>query len=260
MGRVNTSRKDSLRRAVRAAGIEPTPVWFDEVGSTNDEARRLADAGAPAWTVVAADHQTAGRGRLGRRWVDAPEASLLCSVVLRPRLEPTEAHLVALAAAVSMIDAAGLPTMAAKWPNDLVVGDRKCGGILAEATVLEGTVRHVVLGVGVNVTAGPRDLPTGVRGSATSLAIEGVETDVEGLLERFLRAFRGRLEGSGFPGTVVDEYRPVCRTLGRTVRAVTLDGGRIDGRAVDVDELGSLLVERDGRLERVAFGDVEHLG
>ena len=259
MGPVNTSRKDSLARAVRAAGIEVAPVWFDEVGSTNDEARRLAEDGAPPWTVVAAGHQTAGRGRRGRAWHDAPGASLLCSVVLRPRLQPGQAHLIALAAAVAMIDAVGHPALGAKWPNDLVVGDRKCGGILAEAAVRGGTVPHVILGVGVNVSAGPDDLPPDLREGATSLALEGVEVDADGLLGRFLGSLRDLLERPGFAPSVVETYRSRCRTLGRLVRAKPTAGERVEGRAVDVDEVGGLLVERDGRVERVAFGEVEHL-
>jgi BirA family biotin operon repressor/biotin-[acetyl-CoA-carboxylase] ligase len=259
MGPVNTSGQDSLGHAVRAAGIDVSPVWFDEVASTNDEARRLAGESVPDWTVVVAGHQTAGRGRLGRRWLDVPDRSLLCSVILRPRLTPNEVHLVTLAAAVSVIDAAHLPRLRAKWPNDIVVGERKCGGILAEADVLGGTVRHVVLGVGVNVSAGPEDLPQEVRDSATSLVIEGASIDRDGLLAGFLGSLRGRLQSDGFPASIVEAYRPLCRTLGRRVRATTTSGDRFEGRAVDVDELGSLLVKRDGRVERVAFGEVTHL-
>jgi BirA family biotin operon repressor/biotin-[acetyl-CoA-carboxylase] ligase len=259
MGPVNTSGQDSLERAVREAGIEVPPVWFDEVGSTNDEARRLAREGAPQWTVVAAGHQTAGRGRLGRRWLDVPDRSLLCSVILRPRLIPNEVHLVTLAAALAVIDAAHLPGLGAKWPNDLVVGERKCGGILAEADVQGGIVRHVVLGMGVNVSAGPEDLSEEVRGIATSLAIEGAGIDRDGLLEGFLSSLRGRLQGDGFPGGIVEAYRPRCRTLGRLVRATTTSGGLIEGRAMDLDDRGSLLVEGGGQVEQVAFGEVVHL-
>jgi BirA family biotin operon repressor/biotin-[acetyl-CoA-carboxylase] ligase len=259
MGPVNTMGQDSLERAVREVGIDAPPFWFDELGSTNQKARRLASDGAPDWTVVVAGHQTAGRGRLGRNWVDTPGRSLLCSVVLRPRLDPTEVHLLSLAAAVAMIDAAGLPTLAAKWPNDLVVGERKCGGILAEADVHGGAVRHVALGVGVNVSAGSEDIPEEVRGTATSLAIEGASIDRDGLLAGFLGSLRDRLRAAGFPQGFVEAYRPVCRTLGRRVRATTTSGSRIEGRAVDVDERGSLLVERGGRIERVAFGEVIHL-
>jgi BirA family biotin operon repressor/biotin-[acetyl-CoA-carboxylase] ligase len=256
---VNTSGQDSLGNAVRAAGIDVSPVWFDEVASTNDEARRLAGEGSPEWTVVVARHQTAGRGRLGRLWLDVPDTSLLCSVILRPRLTPNEVHLVTLAAAVSVIDAAHLPRLGAKWPNDIVVSERKCGGILAEADVQGGIVRHVVLGIGVNVSAGPEDLPEEVRDTATSLVIEGASIDRDALLAGFLGSLRGRLQADGFPRGLVEVYRPLCQTLGRRVRAITTSGDRIEGRAVDVDERGSLLVERDGRVDRVAFGEVEHV-
>lgn len=259
MGPVNTSGQDSLGHAVRAAGIDVPPIWFDEIGSTNDEARRLASEGAPDWTVVVARHQTEGRGRLGRLWLDVPDLSLLCSVILCPRLAPNEVHLLALAAATSVIDAARLPGLEAKWPNDLVVGERKCGGILAEADVRGGEVRHVVLGIGVNVSADPEDLPDEVRGTATSLAIEGATIDRNGLLAGFLGSLRDRLQAAEFPLGIVEAYRPRCGTLGRRVRATTISGDRVEGRAVDVDERGSLLVEHDGRVERVAFGEVEHV-
>ena len=251
--------QDSLERAVQAAGIDARPVWFDEVGSTNDEARRLALEGAPAWTVVATGHQTAGRGRLGRSWADVPGRSLLCSVILRPRLGPDEAGLISLAAAVAVIDAAGLPGLGAKWPNDLVIGDRKCGGILAEAEVRGGTVGHLVVGAGVNVSAGSEQLPPEIEAGATSLTAEGASIDLGGLLSGFLTSLRGHVESSGFPRAVVDAYRRRCRTLGRIVRAVTASGDAVEGRAEDIDDLGNLLVERDGRVERVAFGDVTNL-
>jgi BirA family biotin operon repressor/biotin-[acetyl-CoA-carboxylase] ligase len=259
MGPIDTSGQDSLGHAVRAAGIDAVPVWFDEVRSTNDEARRLAAEGAPEWTVVAAAHQTAGRGRLGRRWLDVPGRSLLCSVILRPRLGPDDGHLLTLATAVDLLEAAGVSGLGAKWPNDIVAGERKCAGILAEAQVRDGAFDHVVLGVGVNVTAGPEDLPEELRDTATSLAIEGASVDRHGLLTAFLGALRARLDGDGFPRGVVEAYRPRCRTLGRRVRATTTSGNGVEGRAVDVDERGNLLVERDGRIERVSFGEVEHV-
>jgi BirA family biotin operon repressor/biotin-[acetyl-CoA-carboxylase] ligase len=259
MAPVNTMGQDSLERAVREAGIDVPPVWFDEIGSTNNEATRLAIEGAPEWTVVAAGHQTAGRGRLGRSWQDVPGGSLLCSVVIRPRLTPEEVHLISLAAAVAIVEAGDLPGLAAKWPNDLVAGERKCGGILAEANVRGAAVRHVVLGVGVNISTRPEDLAPELRGTTTSLAIEGAVIDRGALLWRFLASLRARLKAPGFPSGVVAAYRPVCRTPGRPVRATTTSGDRIEGRAVDVDERGHLLVEWGGRVERVAFGEVDHL-
>src|SRR5688572_6400905 len=98
--------QDSLRRAVLAAGLDVEPVWLEETGSTNTDALRAAEDGAQEWTVIATGHQTAGRGRLGRSWSDAPGSSLLVSVLLRPKLSPERASLISLLAAVAMIDAA----------------------------------------------------------------------------------------------------------------------------------------------------------
>jgi BirA family biotin operon repressor/biotin-[acetyl-CoA-carboxylase] ligase len=257
MGPVNTMGQDSLERAVREAGIDVPPVWFDEVGSTHDEARRLAREGAPEWTVVAAGHQTAGRGRLGRTWLDAPGRSLLCSVVLRPKLDPSETTLLTLAAAVAMIDAAGLPRLAAKWPNDLVVGDRKVGGILAEAATEGDRVEHVVVGIGVNVAMEERDFLPEVRGGATSLLLEGISFDQEALLGAYLAAFRRNADLQ--VEAIVDGYRAICTSVGRRVRATSIDGERIEGIVVDINDYGGLVVDTEGGRTRIAFGEVAHL-
>ena len=247
--------QDSLRRAVLAAGIDVEPTWLDETASTNNDALRLAEEGAPEWTVVAAGHQTAGRGRLGRSWSDVPGASLLASVLLRPTLPPDRAPLLTLLAAVAMVEACGLPAMGSKWPNDLVVADRKVGGILAEAATAEGTVRHVVIGTGLNIAASglPGDL------TSTSVAVEGGEPDAEGILSRYLRALKSEYDHHAFPARVLARYASVCTTLGRRVRATSLGGIVVEGMAKDLGERGSLLVETEEGTHPVAFGEVVHL-
>src|SRR5689334_10678627 len=152
--RVGPTERRILRVVPEPVAIPPEgPVaftdvrWFAELDSTNrylvDEAR----AGAPAGVVAVADHQTAGRGRLGRTWIAPPGAALLVSVLLRPRLPADRVHLVTLAAALALVDA--LPDAGAriKWPNDVVVDDRKLAGILAEAD----SGGAVVVGMGCNV-------------------------------------------------------------------------------------------------------------
>ena len=247
--------QDSLRRAVLAAGIDVAPTWLEETSSSNDDALRLAEAGAPEWTVVATGHQVAGRGRLGRSWSDVPGASLLASVLLRPAVAPEQAPLLTLLAAVAMVEACGLPSMGSKWPNDLVVSDRKVGGILAEAAIAQGRLRHVVIGTGLNIlTSGlPGDL------TSTSVAAEGGEPDAEGILSRYLRALKGEYEYHSFPERVVARYASVCSTLGRRVRATSVGGTAIEGLARDLDERGSLLVETETGTAPVAFGEVVHL-
>jgi BirA family transcriptional regulator, biotin operon repressor / biotin---[acetyl-CoA-carboxylase] ligase len=264
MGPSDTLQEDSLTVAVRAAGIDVPPVFHASVGSTNDEALRLASEGAPAWTVVAAGHQTAGRGRLGRSWVERPGRALLLSVILRPGLEPERAPILALLAATSMAEAcrsgAGVE-VGCKWPNDLMVGERKTGGVLAESRVEDGGMVHMVIGAGVNLAMEPGDFPEELRPSATSLAAEGgtprAEAIVRAYLEGLLRATRP--EDPRSIEEALARYRSRCVTLGRSVQALTTEGSAVEGTAIAIDERGGLVVEtRDGTVT-VAFGEVAHL-
>ncbi len=128
--------------------------WFDEIDSTNTYLREQARQGAPDGLVAVADHQTAGRGRLDRRWESPPGANLLASVLLRPGCDPDDLHLctgaVALAAADACAEVAGVEP-ALKWPNDLLVGGAKLAGVLAEAEFAGGALAAVVVGIGLNV-------------------------------------------------------------------------------------------------------------
>jgi BirA family transcriptional regulator, biotin operon repressor / biotin---[acetyl-CoA-carboxylase] ligase len=265
MDPVDVLGQDSLDAAVRAAGIAAPGHWFDEVGSTNAEALRLAEEGAPEWTVVAAGHQTAGRGRLGRSWVERPGRGLLVSLVLRPPLGAETLSVVSLLAAVEMSRAcaqlAGLEVRC-KWPNDLLIGRRKVGGILSEASVGDdGVVRHVVVGTGVNVAMEADDFPDDVRATATSLNVEGGPVHPALLLRTYLEGMRTgyRSITSGSTAGVLTSYRDVCVTLGRWVRATTTSGETVEGLAVDLDDRGGLIVDVGRRREVVAFGEVHHL-
>ena len=256
--------QDSLERITSQAGITAVPRFLRETDSTNRVALELADAGADEWTLVVAGQQTAGRGRLGRSWASAPRKALLVSVILRPAVEPSRAALLSLQAAWALVVACpSLPSGAvrAKWPNDLVVGRRKLGGILSEASIVDDGIRHLVLGVGVNVSMLPDDFPEGVREAATSLALEGAQVDHTDLLGRFLSAFRAAYPpGDAAWEEVVDRYRSVCSTLGRRVRAATTSGRTVEGEAIAISPSGALVV-RDGKGGEhvVGFGEVAHL-
>ena len=261
---VDVLSQDSLERAVAAAAIAVPPRYLEETASTNTVAAALADEGAPEWTVVAAGHQTAGRGRLGRSWTSAPGRSLLFSVVLRPPLAPEAASLVSLLAAAEMARACpplGEGRVRTKWPNDLMAGHRKLGGVLPEARVEDGALRHIVLGVGVNVSMAEADFPPGLGAAATSLSIEGADVRSEELLAGFLCGFRGAYDprAPGFAARAVDRYRSTCATLGRRVRARTTGGAVVEGAASDLDGNGGLIVERDGERHVVGFGEVVHI-
>jgi BirA family biotin operon repressor/biotin-[acetyl-CoA-carboxylase] ligase len=235
----------ALTHALERIGAQ-APVRFDEVTrSTQLTARSLAEEGAPEWTLVAAAHQTEGRGRLDRRWVDEPGRALMFSLVLRPDLPPERGGLISLLAGwaltVACREAAGVEARC-KWPNDLMVGEGKAGGIIAESTLRGDGIEHVLLGVGVNVAAAPATNAADVLGS-------------------FLVAFAGRYEPGhpAFPGATVSAYRKVCATIGTRVRVTTTAGLVTEGEAVDLDDAGGLVVRDDDGLEVVRFGDVEQL-
>lgn len=233
-----------------------------EVDSTSDVARQLARDGAPEGTLVVADRQLAGRGRHGRDWYSPPGAGLYMSLVLRPRLESGQLPRLTVVAAVAVVQALqGLTGIAAriKWPNDIWVGERKLGGLLAESFA-----GGVVLGVGINV--GPCHFPPQLVARATCLDQQlgghgpGVEAVRLAVLERFraLYGCRGScLDRAGDWARLLELYRSRCLTLGRGVRFV--DGRRPEsGLAVAVDGDGNLVVEApDGGLHTVRAGDVE---
>ncbi len=247
--------ESALRRALRSAGLPDGSVRYEEVtASTNATALEMAGAGAPEWTVVAAGHQYSGRGRLGRTWDSVPGESLLFSVVLRPRLPPDRAVLLTLLAGVSMALAcrvAGVDDVWCKWPNDLLRGDAKVGGILAEAAVADGRIDHVVVGVGINLEGPPAAVPA-------AGGLGGVEA--EPLLAGFLGGLATPADPARFAERTLGLYRPVCATIGRRVRATTTDGHTVEGSAVDVGEDGSLIVETpSGDRVAVGFGEVHHV-
>lgn len=256
--------QDSLEEVVRDASIDAPPRFLPQTTSTNAVALALADEGAPEWTVVAAGHQTAGRGRLGRSWASVPERALLFSIVLRPPIPPDRAPIVSLLAAATMVEACPRPPdqpVRAKWPNDLLAGERKLGGILPEARVEGGRLQHLVVGIGVNVTMTEEDFPEDLLVTATSLAIEGAAVSPKDLLAGFLAGFRAayRPIDPDFATHVQARYQPVCVTIGRRVRARTAGGSTVEGIAAEVTPDGSLVVDGEGGRERVAFGEVVHL-
>ena len=243
-----------LRQALKEIGLD-APVSYDEVtDSTNAIATRLAERGYPEWTIAAAGHQTAGRGRLGRTWVSSPGHSLLFSVVLRPDIPPDGAALITLLAGASMARAcqsvAGADVRC-KWPNDLVFQGRKVGGILTEANVRDRKIQHVVLGVGLNVG----EPPSGVDDAGA------VDADRTALLSTFLRRFREIYPpvGPDFGPAIVRAYVPLCASIRQRVRAQTMNGTVVEGTAADIDASGNLVVQTGQGTHTVGFGEIEHL-
>jgi BirA family biotin operon repressor/biotin-[acetyl-CoA-carboxylase] ligase len=228
-----------------------------ETGSTNADALALARDGAPEGVVFVADHQTAGRGRLGRTWQAPPGSSLLVTVLLRPPED--QAELVTFAAAVSMAEAVEATTgvrALLKWPNDLTVEDRKLAGVLAEADWHDDGV-VVCVGIGVNCNW-PDDVPSELREALVALNhLTGVEVDRRALLDVFLGALDTRYPKLDRAGLLL-AWRARSATLGRAVR-VDLGTEVVEGTAADVTVEGHLVVETTAGPRTFAAGDVTHL-
>jgi BirA family biotin operon repressor/biotin-[acetyl-CoA-carboxylase] ligase len=225
--------------------------WFARLDSTNRHVLDAARAGAADGLVVVADEQTAGRGRLGRTWEAPPGSSLLVSVLVRGGDDPNRTVMaagVALARAVEHV--VGI-VPALKWPNDVVVDDRKLAGVLAEA---DGDA--LVVGVGCNVNW--ESFPPELAATATACNLEaGRPVDRDALLDAFLDAFDHALADGGH---LIGAYRGLLATLGRSVRVDHVGGDVLLGEAVGLTDAGALVVRDDAGTEHtVTAADVHHL-
>jgi BirA family transcriptional regulator, biotin operon repressor / biotin---[acetyl-CoA-carboxylase] ligase len=233
-------------------------LWYAHVSSTNDIAQRYAEHGAPEGRTVVADHQTAGRGRLGRTWASPSGAGLYVSVVLRPRREVVT--LLTLAAGVALADAIDLSTglrPVLKWPNDVWLDGRKLGGILTEAGSRGDNIEHAVVGFGLNVSRAA--YPPDVSSKAISLEEElGRPVDRGLVLAECLAALSARYEQlrKGRREELLDAWRTSARPM-LTRRVEWEQGGRTcRGIAVDVDAAGALIVETSAGRDRIISGEV----
>ncbi len=252
---------------LRAAVIRPGGFWRElsvlpETGSTNEDLLTAARRGAPEGVVLAAESQTAGRGRMGRSFVTVPRSALTFSVLLRPAAVPAAGRswitlLAGLAVASGLRAEAGVDARL-KWPNDVLVNGAKLAGILAEQAA-----DAIVVGTGINVLTGQDGLPS----AATSLALQDAAcTDrtmlligLLGQLEHWYLRWAGAHRGDARASGLREEYLRLSATVGQDVR-VSLPGGRtLAGTACDVDDVGRLVVRSAGGLTAVSAGDVVHV-
>ena len=231
---------------------------YDTTDSTMDVAHRLAAAGEPEGSVVVAEAQGRGRGRMGRTWISPKGKGIYLSVILRPDLQLTEIPKITLVAAVAAARAVESGTglkPEIKWPNDLLINGKKIAGILTELNAELNRINYVVIGIGLNVNTPADRLPA----HGTSLAQElGERVDrlrlARGLLAQLDTTYAQFLEGGMEP--ILESWRQFAGFLGRRVR-VAMDGRTLDGQAVDVDPSGALLVRTDtGLIESVSAGEV----
>lgn len=235
---------------------------FKQTASTNDILERFARDNAKEGVVVFAEAQTKGRGRLGRKWHSPAGLGLYFSVLLRPKLRPMEATQLTVAAATALvraIDASTTVRPEIKWPNDLLAGGRKFAGVLTELSAELDTIKHLILGIGIDVNQTIDDFPAELHGIATSLRLAGGEaisrpalaTRILQELDRdYARVCAGRFS------ELADEWESRCTTIGRNV-GIRVGNRVLRGRAESLDADGALLVRtQHGRLERVIGGDV----
>jgi BirA family biotin operon repressor/biotin-[acetyl-CoA-carboxylase] ligase len=235
---------------------------FEQTTSTNDVMEKLARDGVKEGVVVFAESQTKGRGRLGRKWISPERKGLWFSVLLRPDLRPQEATQLTVASATALRRAilaeTGLPPEI-KWPNDILIGGKKVAGILTELSAEVDRVKHIILGIGVDVNLDADELPGELRKTATSLKIEKGEmicrAELAVAILRELDFDYDRICSGKF-SAVADEWEAHCATIGKNV-TVLIGDRKIRGRAESLDDDGALLVRTEhGHLERIIGGDV----
>lgn len=235
---------------------------FEEIDSTNTKGMDLAREGAPEGTIILAETQRKGKGRLGRTWISPPAVNIYLSIIMRPDIPPSQAPFMTLmasvAAASAIRKAMGIPAFI-KWPNDIILGEKKVGGILTEMRSGIDRIDFIVLGIGININLDTSILPPDVRLIATSIKeylgkdVPRIEVLVAILKE--LDIWYNIFLKKG-PRPILDEWRFLTATIGKRVKIAFLSGV-IEGVAEGIDEEGRLLVRiGTGAIEKVSSGDV----
>lgn len=234
-------------------------VYYDTIDSTNTKCYELAEKKYPQGTIVVAEGQTKGKGRLSRTWVSPRYKGIYFSVILKPDILPVHVPKITLLAAVSTVSAirklTQLPALI-RWPNDVLINKRKVCGILTEMNAEADRVNFIILGIGINVTARHSDLPKGT----TSLLEEG-EKDVSRcqLLRKLLmelESYYALFKEEGF-APIIQEWQNLSAILGSRVKVIS-HNEKIEGQATDIDSDGALIIRLDsGFQKKVLAGDVE---
>lgn len=235
-------------------------IYTESAASTNVIAKEAARKGAPEGTIVVAEEQTSGKGRLQRGWFSPYAKGIWFSLVLRPSFAPVQASKCTLMVAVALTRVfrrKGLTQVGIKWPNDLLVGERKLVGILTEMDATMEAINYIVIGIGINTDVVRVDLPDELKDIATSFLMEGIRVSRKELFNEVLQELEicyEEVQTQGFEH-ILDEWRKYSITLGQDIRVIT-PGNTYNGKAIDIDADGCLLVQTETAVERVLAGDV----
>jgi BirA family biotin operon repressor/biotin-[acetyl-CoA-carboxylase] ligase len=237
--------------------------FYKEVDSTNDVARKLADEGAAEGTIIIAESQRSGKGRRGKKWI-SPSGGVWMTIILRPDVEPNKAPQLTLVAGVAVAETLDVECgldIGIKWPNDILIGDKKVSGILTEVKTDGGEVDYALVGIGIDLNMDISLFPPEIRGSATSLKVE-LDREIKGaeLVQRFLRRFEyyyGEFIEGNFRD-ILNQWRRLSSTIGNYVE-VHKKGRTVYGEAVGVNKDGKLILEMDdGSLRKIISGECVH--
>ena len=254
-----------LESSIHTRWMGKKVVYLKTVDSTNNLAKKLAEEGCPSGTLVVAEQQTAGKGRLGRAWDSAPETGIWHSLVLRPHVPPASASMITLVAALAVAEAmeqvTGLSPLI-KWPNDIVLHGKKVCGILTEMSAEMEQIHYVVVGMGIN--ANTEAFPEELSALATSIYLEkGEKINRSRLIAAVMKAFEHYYEIYEARNDLSDltkSYEQKLANMGNTVRILD-PAGEYEALALGIDHTGALLVKKqDGQTERIFSGEVSVRG
>jgi len=258
LGEPNDLHADDLKARLAGTDFYATPfILKQETGSTNDDLRKLAEEGAPEGTVLFSERQREGRGRRGRTWYSQPGDSLLFSILLRPPFPPGQGTLIPLLAATAVyraLTSMGIDNVGIKWPNDVLIEDKKVCGILCEMSVsLEG-IEYALLGMGLNVSTPAGDFPEELQSIACSLnSATGKQWDRADVMVQILEDMAHLIQQlwDGDTASILEGWKEGAVTPGQQVDVTLGDGSRVSGQARGVTQEGALVLKLNDGSERV---------
>ncbi len=253
-----------IKRGLKTNVIGHDIHYFNEVDSTNEVAKYLAEKGAEDGTVVVAETQNKGKGRRGKTWI-SPPGGIWMSVILRPEIPPHRASQLTLVTGVVVAKTIKEELnidVGIKWPNDILIGDKKVCGILTEVNATMDKVNYLVVGIGIDMNVDVPMLPSDLQKGATSLKNE-LDTEINGalLVQKFLLKFENIYNDfkDGKLPEILNEWRAMSSTIGTSVEVRTR-GKRVQGYAVGINGEGILILEmEDGSLRKMISGECLHL-